>query len=362
MGGRGPLENRTVIVSLITVTYRSAEVLPACLASFRREAAAAGVDAEAVAVDHSEDAAEAAVLRRMDIETVLVMPNRGYAAGINAGVAAASGEIIVIANPDVEFLPGSLAGLLNGLEAGFTVVGPKLVWDLEGRVFLPVPEDPSPRRELDRLRRLRSQQAWERWITGAVSEMWRLWTADSIEEAPMLRGPCLAVRRPDFVSLGPWDEGYFLYYEETDWLWRARRRGARLGLAGDAAVCHHWGQATRHLDTRAQIEEASRNRFVKKTYGPWWRFRLRRARARVTDAGAEAVRIPSPRELPRADARLWLLSPYKHLLPAAGWLGDGPLPSVIASRTGEQTWWAAAVDGEPGRWRLAGTWMWGDEG
>ncbi len=361
MGGPRALENGAVIVSLVTVTYRSANVLAQCLASFRREASAAGVTGEVVAIDHSEDDTETAALRTMPIETLLTAPNRGYAAGINLGVAAASGEVIVIANPDIEFLPGSLAALLDGLRAGFTVVGPKLVWDLEARVFLPVPEDPSPRAELRRLRRLRSQQVWERWMVEEVTRMWRLWTADACIGVPMLRGPALAIRSTDFLRLGPWDEGYFLYYEETDWLWRARRRGARLGLAANGTVCHHWGQAAQHLDNRAEIEEASRRRFVSRNYGPASRFLFLRARAQICDVGVDAVRISGPEHLPLGDAPFWLLSPYKHLVPAAGWMNGSTVPTVIVERARGQAWWAAAFDGGPGQWRLAGAWTWEDE-
>lgn len=361
MGGGGAVENGAVTVSLVIVAYRSAGVLPACLASFRREAAVAGVADDVVVVDHSEDETEVAALGGMDIDTVLIRPNGGYAAGINVGVAAAKGDVILIANPDVELLPGSLAALLHGLDDGFTVVGPKLVWDLEGRVFLPVPEDPSPRAERGRLRRLSSQAAWERWLSGAADEMWGVWAAPSCIEVPMLRGPALALKRKDFFRLGPWDEEYFLYYEETDWLWRARKRGARLGLAGDGVVCHHWGHATRGLQMREEIEEASRKRFFAKQFGSLSRLLIRRARRRVTDVGVDAQRIATPEDLPRLEARLWLLSPYRHLLPAAGWLGGGPLPPVIAERTGAGTWWAAAMDGGPGNWRCAGSWVWGEE-
>ena len=47
-------------VSLVVVCHHSSRVLSPCLESFRREATAAGVEAEVVAVEHSEDAAELA--------------------------------------------------------------------------------------------------------------------------------------------------------------------------------------------------------------------------------------------------------------------------------------------------------------
>ncbi len=347
-------------VSLVVVTYRSAAVLPACLAGFRREGAAVGADTDVVVVDHSEDAGEVAALEGMEIDRLLVRPNRGYAAGVNVGVTAAAGDVIVIANPDVELLPGSLRALLGGLESGFTVVGPKLVWDRGGRVFLPVPEDPSPRAELARLRRLRSQSAWEAWLTPAIDEMWRLWSSEACVEAPSLRGPCLAVRRRDFARLGPWDEGYFLYSEETDWLWRARRRGARLGLAAAATVRHDWGHATRHLEDTTAMEARSHERFLARNYSPLARALCRRARRRIADVGLAAEKVAGPEAVPAVVADLWLVSLYPHFLPAAGWLDGGAVPEIVVRRTRQGAWWVAAMTGGEGAWQIAGAWRWGE--
>ncbi|MCG6964068.1 MAG: glycosyltransferase, partial [Acidobacteria bacterium] len=252
-------------VTLTAVAYRSSEVLPACIASFRREAAAAGVKAEVVVVEHSEDEDEAHAAAELDPAQLLVCPNRGYAAGINAGVAAATGDVILVANPDVELLEGSLSALLAALDEGFAVVGPRLVWDREGRVSLPIPEDPSPRAEIRRAARRRWPALWRRWLGGWLDELWGMWTAVGTIETVSLRGPALIFRRRDF---SPWDESYFLYYEETEWLWRMRRGGGRLAVAPQARVLHHWGHATRNLEGRQNLEAASRRRFLQRTMGP----------------------------------------------------------------------------------------------
>ncbi len=40
-------------------------------------------------------------------------------------------------------------------------------------------------------------------------------------------GACLFLRRAALADVGPFDERFFVYYEETDWLIRAKRRGWR---------------------------------------------------------------------------------------------------------------------------------------
>jgi hypothetical protein len=123
--------------------------LPACVESFRRQAANVG-GAEVVAVDHSEDPEEARRIASADVDVVIERTNRGYAAGLNAGMAAASGDVLLLANPDIRFFDGSLGALLGGLEAGFDIVGPQFVWDADATVLLPPAEDPAPVSELGR--------------------------------------------------------------------------------------------------------------------------------------------------------------------------------------------------------------------
>ena len=72
-------------VSLVVVCHHSSEVLPPCLESFRREAAEAGVEAEVVGIEHSEDADEFTRAEQAGFDRLIERPNRGYAAGLNAG-------------------------------------------------------------------------------------------------------------------------------------------------------------------------------------------------------------------------------------------------------------------------------------
>jgi GT2 family glycosyltransferase len=51
-------------------------------------------------------------------------------------------------------------------------------------------------------------------------------------------GAALAVRRRAYEEAGPLDEGYFLYFEETEWLERVQRHGWAVELVPEARVMH----------------------------------------------------------------------------------------------------------------------------
>jgi hypothetical protein len=161
--------------------------------------------------------------------------------------------------------------------------------------------------------------------------------------------------------LGPLDEGYFLYYEETEWLRRGRRRGARFAVAAGARVVHRAGHATAHTAGRKAIEAASRERFFARNYGAASRWLLRRCAAGEENAGVAAQPMAGLHAVPESRADLWLLSPFRHLMPAVGVVGRPALPASVGRVAQGGPWYVAAAARDAGRWRLSGCWCWGNE-
>jgi GT2 family glycosyltransferase len=297
-------------LSLVLVAHHSSPVLAAALAAFRGEAAALGLRTETLVVEHSEDAAEAERAASL-ADRVLPRPNRGFAAGVNAGVAAASGRLLLVGNPDVALLPGALAPLLDAIANGWGVVGPQ--FELAGFRFPPA-DVQSASAELWRRILPRPGAPWRRFLRHELRRWRRAWEASTTVAVPTLSGALLATTREVFARLGPWDEEYFLYFEETDWLRRAPAAGVRLGLAAPARATHRWGHsATPELWEQRFAQ--SRARFYRRHYG-WW--------ARLLLALPAAPAPPSRpwSEAPTDDGWRWLLSPSPAGFPAALYAGD----------------------------------------
>jgi GT2 family glycosyltransferase len=348
-----------VDLSLVIVTYYSSPVLPACISSFRREAQQLKLNHEIVVVECSEDEDEYQAVVAAGPDQCLQRENRGYAAGINAGAKAATGDLLLLANPDIELLAGSLGALLDGLRQGYQVVGPQLVWDQQGRLFMPVPDDPGPVAELWRAMRRQWPSCWQWGLDRELERIRRVWQAPGPVAAPCLRGPAIAMTQETWNHLGPLDEGYFLYYEETEWLWRAHRRGTRLAVVGNAQVVHTWGHATNRRADRDQIEERSRQRFYQRNYPRHFRWLLSHL---DHSWSLSCEKVSGANALPERKADLWLLSPYPHLLPAGGWLGSREQmvepPAALSQLTADGAWNVAAASYDRGSWRLVGRWCW----
>ena len=270
-------------VGVILIHYHAAELTKRCVEAVERDLAEAGVDAELVVVDNGSTPDEREHLARLATRgsTRLLEPggNLGYAGGINHGV----GELgidrldaIFLLNPDVELLPGASAALLKALNDGAGVAGPRFYWDPERRFLLPPTEQRTFFTELLAILARRGDP-WaapgrRRWRGHAR----RVWTATQPISSYELSGAMLAIRRDAWERVGPFDAGYPLYFEETDWLERARRLGVASRYVPTAEAIHLYAQSTsREPRAEAWFVQSSR-RFRRRHYGPVRTFLLER--------------------------------------------------------------------------------------
>jgi N-acetylglucosaminyl-diphospho-decaprenol L-rhamnosyltransferase len=234
------------LLSAVVVNYRSAALAAGCVASLRREAAGAGVPLEVVVVDNSAEPEERSFLGALDgVRYLPLETNAGYAGGLNAGVETANGDVLLLANPDLVFSPGSLSPLLRALEmpnAG--AAGPRFTWDEEGRWLLPPLWLPSPGDEVAKIL-ARSRLG----VTGPVLRAWHAfalpqWEASAPAAVPGLVGALVAVPRDVWLRVGPFDDRYPLYFEDTDWSVRLARERLSALLVPASRVVHFHGQST----------------------------------------------------------------------------------------------------------------------
>jgi GT2 family glycosyltransferase len=177
---------------------------------------------------------------------VLRLPeNRGYAAGMNAGLAAlrrAGCDRVLLLNNDAVLDAGCLRALAEALEdPSLAGVGPVVLKRADGRVES-VGASFDPRTGRNRLLghgRLLERRQGRLEVTSLSGAAW------------MLRASAAA-------QIGPLDEACFFSFEETEWCLRARRGGFRLAVVLGAVV-RHAGSQTLGLASSERLYYAARN-------------------------------------------------------------------------------------------------------
>ena len=82
-------------------------------------------------------------------------------------------------------------------------------------------------------------------------------------------GACFLMPREAVEKIGPLDEQFFMYFEETDWCWRAKQAGLENWYCAETEITHLEGQAAEQASqfSLRQFQKSYRL-FVKKNYGP----------------------------------------------------------------------------------------------
>ena len=215
------------MISALIVTYNSERCIGACLESLRWQEPKAGL--EIVVVDNGSQDATVEVVRRFpDVKLIASPGNLGFAAAVNRAARQASGDALLILNPDTICRSGlePLEETLYGSEK-IVAVAPRLV---------------DSRGEFQRgfaIRRLPTRAALlfeilllNRVFPGnPVNRRYRCldFNSKDMTEVEQPAGACLLVRRSSFEGCGGMDEAFFpLWFEDVDLCRRLRDRGGSI--------------------------------------------------------------------------------------------------------------------------------------
>jgi N-acetylglucosaminyl-diphospho-decaprenol L-rhamnosyltransferase len=286
-------------VSVVVVTYNAMPWIERCLAS------AAGH--EIVVVDHgSTDGTLALVRERFPLVRVFEQENLGLSAGWNRGIRETVGEYVLILNADAWAEADGVARLAAFADEHprAAVVGPRLRHP-DGRLQPSVRGFPTPWRIATEYLFLRKLAPRSRTLNAFYAEGF---AHDRARTAEFVMGAVMLVRRAAVDEVGPLDEDFFLFSEETDWCYRFRQAGWQVWFTPDAEFTHVYGAA--HGGRLFRENVRGHLRFLAKHQGMG-----AASRARWIMCAGCLLRAPRDREYLRI----------------ARWLSSRPVPELLAS-------------------------------
>jgi GT2 family glycosyltransferase len=253
-------------IAIVIVTYNSAEVLDGCLRSLPSE----GVDITRVVVvdNNSRDDSVRVALAASDalpIRSVQTGRNAGYAAAVNAGVAALADEkvdAIWVMNPDTRLRRDTLRILADQLrEPRRGIAVPKML-NPDGSL------QPSLRRMPTVGRALAEAVMGAR--AGRIGTLGELIADpkeyDRPQSAVWATGAAMLLSAEMVREIGGWDESLLLYSEETEYALRAADHGWSLWY-DPAAVVEHIGGESGTNPTLAALLVVNKVRLFKRRRG-----------------------------------------------------------------------------------------------
>jgi GT2 family glycosyltransferase len=212
-----------VSVDVVIVNFHSGPLIGRAIATAR---AFVGTAARVIVVDNSPGDGAADVVRAAAPEAVVIANpvNRGFATAVNQAIAAGEGEIVVLVNPDVQEISGTSTDVMSAFrDARVGAVATRLL-NADGTIQPNCFRAPQPFDVISE--EVALAQRFPNWRR---PRRFRMLDCDhgEVQEVDWAAGACLFLRRAALAEVGQFDERFFVYCEETDWLVRAKQHGWR---------------------------------------------------------------------------------------------------------------------------------------
>lgn len=235
-------------VAIITVTHESAHVIDAFVDGIERLLRAQVAPLRLIVVDNASRDDTVARLRRRGVEPICADDNRGWGAGNNLGVAQADGaELLLFLNPDIVVPPPALLKMISLMDTGAVgAVTPRI--RAGGRLRPGAGAGHDLASALLGAFGLRRARSW--WLNRQLET-----DADVVLHGAYPEGGCLLVRRAAFAAAGPFDERFFVFFDDVDFGRSLRRAGFGALMAGSAIVDELPGKGSRAAPGRDADEE-----------------------------------------------------------------------------------------------------------
>ena len=254
-------------LSVCIVNWNTREYLRECLAALR-DYPPVGDDLEVIVVDNASTDGSAPMVADEFPGTVLVASaaNLGYAEGNNLALARATGDALLLLNPDVIVRPGSLTRAaefaLSHPNTG--AFGCRLV-GTDGKTQPSLRSFPDPGPVLWEYLGFSRLFPHSR-LFGAYRMTW--FDYESAIEADQPMGSFLWISRRAYETVGGMDPQFPIFFNEVDWCWRAKRgHGLSIWYTPNVVVTHYGGGSTRQVKA-SMVRESHRSllRFYDKHY------------------------------------------------------------------------------------------------
>lgn len=319
------------MISVIIVNYCSAHLTKKAVKSVIRE----DEDIEIFVVDNTAINEERDALKSIlpgDINIIFNEKNEGFGKACNKAYSMSKGEWIFLLNPDAYLLPIALRKLkrflIDNPKAG--AVGPRIYWDDEKNFLLPPSIFPSPLGELcGQIGELSKK------FGSFYSLLWRwhsikVWQSSRPKKQNALSGGHVMLRRSAIEkSGGLFDEKFFMFYEDSDLMYRLRKNNYALYILPEAEVVHCY----HHTINKIELMMKSRDLYFKKNFKNDLLLKIADIFSKIKKKERFGSFIhlgksktPIQLDTPNSLNENWLFewSPSSSFIPSVGYFGKGP--------------------------------------
>ena len=228
-----------------------------------------GVHREIIVIDNASDDGSAAMVQTEFPEVKLIrnQANVGFAKASNQGLREATGDFLILLNPDMKILADTLVNLKNWLlkNPQADVTGITLINE-HNTVIPQVREFPTVWTQLAIV--LKLPHLFPQILHNYLQADFDYAQSTAVDS---IRGAFFVIRRSALEVYGYLDERYFLWFEEVDYCRTVKEKGGEVWYTSTAKAIDYVGQSFSQLPrvTKQKYFRNSMIAYFKKWYPTW---------------------------------------------------------------------------------------------
>ncbi len=256
---------RSSFFSIIIVNWNSCDLLSNCLDSIHKTESHS--DYEIIVVDNASTDNSVFVLKTKYPHVRLIenKENLGFSQGTNIGIRSSRGDFILLLNSDTEFKdPDTLIQVEQFLSdhpevgiLGLNLIFPNGVSQTPGGKFIS-----NWQLFKDQVLFLNSPTFFN------LKTRFSFQKQDKFYEIDYVSGACLFVRKKVIEEIGLLEESFFMYSEDMEFCYRAKKNNWKNGILPSIRVVHLKSQSTKQNIEKILIHSIKNNCYcINKFYG-----------------------------------------------------------------------------------------------
>jgi GT2 family glycosyltransferase len=236
----------------VIVNWNTREILSDCLKSIYEQTS--GIEYEVIVIDNASDDSSGEMVKEMfpNVNLIENLENRGFAAANNQGIAVAKGRYVLLLNSDTIIMENAVAKVIEFADSrtdcgvtGCRVLNPDKT--LQQTCFM-FPSVLNMFLSSTYLYKIFPKSKF----FGRERMTW--WDRNDTRQVDVVTGCFLLVRREVIEQTGTLDEQFFVYGEETDFCFRAKKAGWKILFTPVAQIIHIGGASSRQTTPEMTLQ------------------------------------------------------------------------------------------------------------